>query len=204
MIRVLVAYSRPGETGRPSVEAMVRSIPSLEYAGEFDLLHPAPSEAIADVLLVVAADIEDADLRAYADVPVPVILMPLSFDTTGVRSALRLGIRGVISPDATPDEVQSAIHAVHAGLAVTMPAVIAGLVADTEFTSDDFPEPLSDRENEVLELLAEGLSNRLIAQALNISEHTVKTHVSSIFARLGVSSRTEAVSQAIRRGLIML
>ena len=69
---------------------------------------------------------------------------------------------------------------------------------------EELAEPLSARELEVLELVAEGLSNKLIAHGLNISEHTVKTHVASIFAKLGASSRTEAVSQAIRRGLVML
>ena len=65
-------------------------------------------------------------------------------------------------------------------------------------------QPLSERELEVLNLIAEGQSNKLIAHSLGISEHTVKTHVASIMAKLGASSRTEAVSQAIRRGLVML
>jgi DNA-binding NarL/FixJ family response regulator len=70
--------------------------------------------------------------------------------------------------------------------------------------AEELQEPLSDRELEVLDLLSEGLSNKLIAHRLGISEHTVKTHVASIFAKLGAASRTEAVSQAIRRGLVML
>ena len=65
-------------------------------------------------------------------------------------------------------------------------------------------EPLSDRELEVLNLISEGQSNKLIAHSLGISEHTVKTHVASIFQKLGAGSRTEAVSHAIRRGLVML
>jgi len=69
---------------------------------------------------------------------------------------------------------------------------------------DVAPEALTPREIEVLVMIAEGLGNRTIAQRLGISEHTVKFHVSAIFAKLGVTSRTEAVKIGIRRGLIML
>jgi DNA-binding NarL/FixJ family response regulator len=65
-------------------------------------------------------------------------------------------------------------------------------------------EPLTAREREVLELLGEGLSNRQIAERLGISEHTAKFHVASVFGKLGASSRTEAVSRGVRRGLITL
>ena len=100
----------------------------------------------------------------------------------------------MISLDATAEEIEAAVHAVDAGLVVLAePPVAAELI-----------EPLTERELELLDLLAEGISNKLIAHRLGISEHTVKTHVASIFAKLGVSSRTEAVSQAIRRGLVML
>jgi len=85
-----------------------------------------------------------------------------------------------------------------------MPASLAELLPEQQPVADELAQPLSDRELEVLDRVAEGLSNKLIAHRLNISEHTVKTHVASIFAKLGASSRTEAVSQAIRRGLVML
>jgi DNA-binding NarL/FixJ family response regulator len=85
-----------------------------------------------------------------------------------------------------------------------MPALLAELLPEQQPVADELAEPLSDRELEVLDLLAEGLSNKLIAHRLNISEHTVKTHIASIFMKLGASSRTEAVSRAVRRGLVML
>jgi DNA-binding NarL/FixJ family response regulator len=71
------------------------------------------------------------------------------------------------------------------------------------FTGEMF-ETLTAREKEVLEMLGEGASNKSIAYQLNISEHTVKFHVASIFAKLGVNTRTEAVTQALRNGLILL
>jgi DNA-binding NarL/FixJ family response regulator len=73
-----------------------------------------------------------------------------------------------------------------------------------EVSGGELPEPLTTREHEVLQLLAEGLSNKLVARRLRISEHTVKFHVSSIYAKLGATNRTEAVSHAARRGLVTL
>jgi DNA-binding NarL/FixJ family response regulator len=135
--------------------------------------------------------IEAADVivsEEFVDAPIPVIVL------SGDASALRLGVRGVLSFDATPQEIEAAVHAVDAGLVVLAEPPIA----------EELVEPLTERELELLDLLAEGISNKLIAHRLSISEHTVKTHVASIFQKLGVSSRTEAVSQAIRRGLVML
>jgi DNA-binding NarL/FixJ family response regulator len=146
----------------------------------------------------------DNDWTRIADVPIPVLLLLDSANPALVSIALRSGIRGVIAWDATPQEIEGAVHAVNAGLVVTTIASIEELLPAAQPFAEDFAEPLSHRELEVLDLLAEGLSNKLIAHALNISEHTVKTHVASIFAKLGASSRTEAASQAIRRGLVML
>jgi two-component system, NarL family, response regulator YdfI len=183
---------------------MVRSIPSLEFAGTVDTSHPSPSEPSGDVLLIDAGDADDQEWPILADLTIPVVLLLDSADPNRVSSALRSGIRGVISWDATPEEIGGAVHAVNAGLVVTTLASLAELLPDTQPVAEELAEPLSDRELEVLDLLAEGISNKLIAHRLSISEHTVKTHVASIFAKLGASSRTEAVSRAIRRGLVML
>ena len=202
MIRVLVG-SRSSVV-RAGLESLVRSIPSLEFAGTIDVSHLAPSERAADVLLIEAGESSDHDWTVLADLPIPVVLMLNLTESAVVSSVLRSGIRGVIPFDATSEEIEGAVHAVHAGLVVTMPASLEELLPDQQPIADDLSEPLSDREREVLDRLAEGLSNKLIAHRLSISEHTVKTHVASIFAKLGASSRTEAVSQAIRRGLVML
>jgi DNA-binding NarL/FixJ family response regulator len=142
----------------------------------------------------------DHDWSALAELPIPVILLMDPSSSHVANSALRSGIRGAISSDATPQELESAVNAVNAGLVVTA----AEFLRELHPFAEQLLEPLSARELEVLDQLAEGLSNKLIAHRLNISEHTVKTHVASIFAKLGASSRTEAVSQAIRRGLVML
>jgi NarL family two-component system response regulator YdfI len=205
VIRVLVG-SRSSAV-RASLESLVRSIPSLEFAGAIDVpidvSRLAPTELSGDVLLIELGSSE-RDWTTFADLPIPVILLVDFADSTLVSSALRAGIRGAISWDATPEEIEGAVHAANAGLVVTTQASLAELLPDARHLAEELTEPLSGRELEVLDLLAEGLSNKLIAHRLSISEHTVKTHVASIFAKLDASSRTEAVSQAIRRGLVML
>jgi len=201
VIRVLVG-SRAGLV-QTSLETSIRSSQSLEFAGTIDPYH-LPTELCGDVLLIEVADANDHDWPALGDLPIPVVLLLDQSDSALIGSALRSGIRGAISGDATPQEIESAVHAAMAGLVVTTPTLLSGLLPDAQLFGEELAEPLSVRELEVLDRLAEGLSNKLIAHRLSISEHTVKTHVASIFAKLGVSSRTEAVSQAVRRGLVML
>jgi two-component system, NarL family, response regulator YdfI len=128
---------------------------------------------------------------------------------TWVADAVRLGARGVLERDATPAEIVAAIEAAAAGL-VTLPAHIATALlsasrpATAPRTSSDVSQPLTPRELEVLGMLAEGLANKNIAARLGISEHTVKTHVASILAKLDAYSRAEAVAVGVRRGLILL
>lgn len=188
MIRVLL-HSQSSE-----LERAIRSSAVLEFGGRADL----EGALEGDVVLVDADALADSDWHALADLPVPVVLLLATADTGTLASALRAGIRGVLPADATPAEIEAAVQAVHAGLVVSTPELAR------EPEPDALTDPLSARELEVLDLVAEGLSNKLIAHRLNISEHTVKTHVASIFAKLGASSRTEAVSQAVRRGLVML
>ncbi len=194
MIRVLLGLQSS------ELETAIRSSASLEFAGTADPSKLFGSELSADVLLLEFEDTSDHDWSALAELPIPVILLMDPSNSSLASSALRSGIRGAISSDATPHELESAINAVNAGLAVTS----ADFLRELHPLAEQLLEPLSGRELEVLDQLAEGLSNKLIAHRLNISEHTVKTHVASIFAKLGASSRTEAVSQAIRRGLVML
>ncbi|MGP6158710.1 MAG: response regulator transcription factor [Vulcanimicrobiaceae bacterium] len=104
----------------------------------------------------------------------------------------------VLARDASPDEIVAAVVAVAAGLVAASPGVLADGAPQATF------EQLTAREIEVLAELARGASNKAVAERLHISEHTVKFHIGSIFAKLGVSSRTEAVTHGFRLGLIML
>jgi DNA-binding NarL/FixJ family response regulator len=121
--------------------------------------------------------------------------------------ALRIGVKAILPRDSSAEDIVSAIHAAHRGL-VLLDAEIAGeLIHSVRAASplrQDAVEELTPREIEVLRMMAEGLANKEIAVRLNISDHTVKFHISSILGKLGVSSRTEAVTQGIRMGLILL
>jgi two-component system, NarL family, response regulator YdfI len=186
VIRVLVAAR--SSVVRAGLESVIRSSASLQLAPDFQ----------ADVLLLDADDIQREELT------LPVVLMVDTSDTALVNSALRSGVRAVISREATAEEIESAIQAVNSGLIVLAAESLPELLTDVRPVAEALAEPLSERELEVLDVIAEGLSNKLIAHRLGISEHTVKTHVASIFAKLGATTRTEAVSLAIRRGLVML
>jgi NarL family two-component system response regulator YdfI len=186
-----------------ALENIIRSSLTLEFAGAVDPDLLSSSNVCGDVLLFEVSD-SDRDSLELADLAIPVILLLDDADSALVSLALRSGIRGVISRDATIEEIEGAVNAVGAGLVVTTPGSLVKLLPEAAPFAEELAESLTGRELEVLDLLAEGLSNKLIAHGLTISEHTVKTHVASIFAKLGASSRTEAVSQAIRRGLVML
>jgi DNA-binding NarL/FixJ family response regulator len=126
-----------------------------------------------------------------------------------VADAVRAGARGVLPRDATPDEIVAALEAAAVGL-VTLPSELAADLVSTARVSAPsrhaapVSQPLTRREIEILGMLAEGLANKNIAARLGISEHTVKTHVASILAKLHAFSRAEAVAIGARQGLILL
>lgn len=131
-------------------------------------------------------------------------------DTDDVRRLADSNARawGVISAGATGEELAAALHAVGEGLWVGAPGLVQGLMRSMrrgEASAEEIPaDPLSAREKEVLQLMAGGLANKQIALQLGISEHTVKFHLSSLYAKLNVSSRTEAVKRGLGLGLIFL
>jgi two-component system, NarL family, response regulator YdfI len=125
-------------------------------------------------------------------------------DPRWVQAAVQAGINAVISREASGDELHLALAAADAGLVLLHPTSARGL-ASAHLQPSDLAydqEPLTAREFEVLRLLSDGLGNKEIASRLAISEHTAKFHISSILGKLSVATRTEAVSQGIRRGLI--
>jgi len=123
-----------------------------------------------------------------------------------VSQALRAGVRGVLRAEVSVQQLRAALDAIAHGLVVLYPREVFTR-RKTEATADSFSiaiEPLTPREKEVLQMLGLGMSNKQIAGGLKISEHTAKFHVASILGKLGVTTRTEAVSLAMRRGLILL
>jgi DNA-binding NarL/FixJ family response regulator len=123
-----------------------------------------------------------------------------------IFQGIEAGARAYLLKDSPREEMFRAIRVVSQGGSLIEPAV-AGKVLDRFVTlsrQSQAPELLSEREIEVLRLIAGGTSNKAIAAGLNISESTVKTHVQSIYNKLGVNARTEAVTEAIKRGIITL
>jgi DNA-binding NarL/FixJ family response regulator len=115
--------------------------------------------------------------------------------------ALSAGAQGYLLKDTTPDELTRAIRSLAAGGSPLEPAVAAKLLTSMQEQDED---ELSAREMDVLKLLVEGASNKMIAAQLNLSENTVKSHLSHIFGKLQVSSRAEAVAVALQRGIVPL
>jgi two-component system, NarL family, response regulator YdfI len=116
-------------------------------------------------------------------------------------------LRGVLPMWATDREIHKAVEAAATGLLVIHPDVAEYVAKATDARSSrssPLRQSMSPRESEILNLLASGLANKEIARLLKISDHTVKFHVTSIFNKLGVSNRTEAVAIGIRRGLVVV
>jgi DNA-binding NarL/FixJ family response regulator len=158
----------------------------------------------ADVVVVAGDGLLEEAARAVAEEGTQAILL-LSDDDRSVPVLRSLAPRGwgVVSPDAPPEEFLAAVAAVVLGL-VVLPRTLTGRLIGEPANVEEPSEPLTAREREVLELLGRGLSNKMIAKELHISEHTVKFHISSIYTKLGVASRTEAINRGARQGLISL
>ena len=217
MIRVLV-WARPAIT-RAGLEAIVQVDPRFEVTGAGTRpadLSTALRRFAPDVVLLDTAD--TPVLRRLPDLagstpsagfasPAFVVLLETARRADVLRT-LQAGARAVIARDAHPGEITAALEAAHNGLSVFSPELLDILLpTSTELASPgDLPpgEPLSQRESDVLALMAEGAGNKEIATRLRISENTVKFHVSSILNKLGAATRTEAVTRGYKEGLILI
>jgi NarL family two-component system response regulator LiaR len=131
-----------------------------------------------------------------------VIVLTSFVDDDKLLPALRAGAAGYLLKNASPHEIVRAVRAAHAGEALLDPVVASRLVDALSADGDEGPlDRLTPREREVLELIGRGLSNKRIARELQLSEKTVKTHVSHVLAKLGVTDRTQAAVVAVRAGL---
>lgn len=156
----------------------------------------APQAASFDVAVIQAPRLVGSAPFLGAQVPTLYLLTD-----EGSQSKNLTDKNGVLPRNASAQQIRAAAMAVAAGLQIAQPNPSAAVESEAEVA---FFEALTDRELRVLNLLADGLSNPEIARLLSISRNTVKFHVSSIISKLGATSRTEAVTMAIKRGLIIL
>ena len=132
-----------------------------------------------------------------------VIVLTSFLDDDKLLPALRAGAAGYLLKNAQPQELARAVRVAHAGQTLLDPVVAARLVATLATDAEEDPlDRLTPREREVLELIGRGFPNKRIAQELDISEKTVKTHVGRLLAKLGVADRTQAAVLAVRSGLV--
>lgn len=208
MIRVIVlAPALAVRAGLRAILSADKKIDVLAEAATLAAPHALPQHA--DVIITVPQMLNEPELAAFLeDSPVPPALLLLSDETTDAAELRRLPLRawGLLPLITSEEDLVTAVYSLQRGLITIDPALIQPLM-DTVLSAPDedlIVEELTEREMEVLELLAEGLANKQIALELEISEHTVKFHVSSIYSKLGATNRTEAVMTGARLGLIVL
>lgn len=173
----------------------------LLVEGESDPESP-PASIEADVLLWDAGPSSGLEgLRVVAH-RLPVVAILASEEQA--PDALAAGARAVLLRERLEEQLAPAVHAAAAGLVVLDPALAEALASGRPPASAGLVEPLTPRESEVLQLVAEGLTSRRIGERLGISEHTVKFHVNAVLGKLGARTRGEAVAQAARLGLLLL
>jgi len=159
-----------------------------------------PDVVLMDLLMPVMDGIA-AIGQIRRDLPdVEVVALTSVLEDASVVGAVRAGAIGYLLKDTRAEELCRAIHAAAAGQVQLAPQAAARLLR--EVRAPESPETLSERETEVLRLLAQGCANKEIARALSIGEKTVKSHVSSILGKLGMASRTQAALYAVRIGLV--
>lgn len=205
---IVIAATLAGRAGLRTlldVEDQVQVIAEAAAISEYDSL-PMP----VDVYVVMAGagmSLEGQQFPSGTDVPAGVLLLTDDPEIAQPLAGLPLRGWGLLPTDCSESELLTALFAVDLGLVAAAPDQIGSLLAPGQNFSvpvDGTEVSLTPRELEVLILLTEGLSNKQVSYQLGISEHTVKFHVSSIYNKLGVSNRAEAVRLGIQLGLIML
>ena len=198
MIRV--AILAPALALRIGLHEVLRSLPDVEMLADSALPQELPQ---ADVWVLTSADFID-DLN---EEQIPALLLL----TGNPDEAARLAgwpVWGILPLDASAEEFSAVLHALAEGLWAGSPALVQALLERQRLPmpeqAEQVVDPLTGRERQVLQLTAQGLANKQIAVSLEISENTVKFHLSSLYAKLGVTSRTEAVRAGARRGWVVL
>ncbi|HEX6290863.1 MAG TPA: response regulator transcription factor [Herpetosiphonaceae bacterium] len=209
-IRIVLADDHP--IVREGLASVLETQPDFEVVGQandgaeaVDLVSALKPDVVLLDLEMPRLDGVQALRAMRAENPGVRALVFTAFDTDErIIGAVQAGARGYLLKGAPREELFGAIRVVAQGGSTLQPVVAAKLMERMTGGAASALEPLTEREREVLQFLAQGLQNKEIASQLHISERTVKFHVSAILAKLGAGNRTEAVRMAVQHGLIQL
>ncbi len=214
-IRILLADDHT--LFRKGIRTLLEQMQGIEVVGEAangqEVLNQArelvPDVILMDIKMPVLSGLEATQKILQENPHIGVILVTMFDDPASLFSAMRAGARGYVLKEAEPEELRRAIDAASRGEFILCPIIARKLLE--EFGRDPMRqhpglpyEGLTQRELEVLQLAADGLSNKEIAGKLVISEKTVKNHITNIFSKLQVNDRTQAVLYALRKGLVTM
>ena len=211
MIRVLIGAR--SKVVRAGLASLLTADPRFQVVGTFSIDDLTRVEDLQpEVVLLDLDSPSDESLSAAIQSGGALVnssLMILTEDPESLAvDVLGSGLRAILPRYATPEEIIAAIQAAATGLVALHPDIFDSMLSrirpGQQSELDPSGQILTPREIEVLRMIADGLGNKEIASKLSISDHTVKFHISSIFAKLGASNRAEAVTLGIRHGLIMV
>ena len=197
---------------RVGLRALLEAEPQIEVVFEASNTDDLPEVSPVVDVLILTGDTFSREMLVSTlldDQPDAAVLL-LGDDEEVMSELVELGHRawGVLLPETSQEELVAAVQALFHGLIVGEPSMLVSLIGSPvgigEHTKQEPVEELTERELEVLQLLAQGLANKQIAGQLGISTHTVKFHISSIYGKLGATNRTEAVRIGLQVGLILL
>src|SRR5262245_3364184 len=213
MIRVLIVDDQTlVRQGVRSLLALAEGIEVIGEAGDgrqaVELVPQLnPDVVLMDMRMPVMSGLEALQSMARSNTLPPTIILTTFDDDQLVLSGLKAGARGYLLKDVSLDQLVEAVRTVAAGGSLVAPMVTQRLLAgvgriQNQVSSLEQPDPLTERETEILRLLSGGYSNKEIANSLRVAEGTVKNHVSNILSKLGVRDRTRAVLKALELGIV--
>jgi NarL family two-component system response regulator LiaR len=210
LVRVLIADDhrvvRQGLRGFLETYADIQVVAGAENGAQAVALarEHVPDVILMDLLMPEMDGVEAIEQIMVFSPATHIIVLTSYTEDEYLFSAMRAGARGYLLKDVEPEDLVNAIRAAVRGQATLHPSVAARLVRGVDHPDDDSLADLTERELDVLRLIARGMSNREIAEALVIAEGTVKSHVSNILSKLHLAHRTQAALYALKRRLVPL
>lgn len=213
MIRVLLVDDQT--LVRKGVKSLLALAPSIEVIGEAGdgqqaieiVPQLSPDVVLMDMRMPVKSGLEAVqELALRGNLP-PTIILTTFDDDELVLAGIKAGAKGYLLKDVSLEQLVEAIEVVAKGGSLVQPAMTQRLLSGLEglnnhFVSLERPDPLTERETEILRLMAGGFSNKEIANSLHVAEGTIKNHVSNILSKLGVRDRTRAVLKAFELKIV--